>query len=1120
MSLIIKIGQNGSSKEYLFDSLGPIIIGSDQRCDLWLDDPRLEPKFLEIKVSGGIVFIKEIGARSQIYLDSVILPYRQEVPYHEGECISFKDSNYQIHILKTSTDASEPPPFLLGDFKERLDQVNAKIHEKESDLKHLIHNHEKKNTQLAALEGRYQKYCIDKSRLEVEVNSLESQKEVILLDLRRSKDQKEHEEGKVIELRDYVKRLENEERALKETIIAQNMVLNNIKEEKLNKDKEVDLQRALLVNLQLDTTHLHEKMENLTLEQINQEQELQLETTKIQGLLNSSDAAVRESHRLQIHLANLVKEKALLDHDVKGLQSELEKMDEARKSILIKLQDLNKNIDLKESDFSKIQEKIKHHEENESNLKILNIELRSELIKAEERLGVKKNLLNQLDFQGQDAARKLTTVVFELERAGQRLIELKSEEKAHELKMIALRDDLQQVIKRNVEEKKIFEKKFNEEKSKLGLEFHAMNSEMASARKILSQLDSDKGLVQTEFDELKLSHRLLAKERLLLENQVNELSKQKALTENQIQTLKSDTSGFEHEKNRSQRELTQLQIKIMDCETLIKQRHEESRLELENFKREQRAKMTAEKSVSLSEIEAFKLKSLNAVETEFRKKQDLIHIEKVSSQEYADAIIKEARLTEVQITSEANARLKQATLEAHERELQSHQRVKEAQDYFKSKEIEADAIIKKSQIDSHDLLQRSELELLEDFNQRKEKMKKFLSQKQSNGLAHIQLSKEQHQVRMKKEEEKGLQQLEDLKRKELKKVVALRDLEVSKLNQLKEETLNELKAEKTKLFLHLNELKSSQETDLSEKRKTVLESIHSTKFHQEKSWQEELAREKDLFNRSKKERIRNAAQAVMNVLIAEVGAQGENEQILKEKILSTLSMAIDGQNAQAMKEVDQILDFNPMKRKKIIPVLRAFSLRVGVPAAVAIILLADVASIRSRIVAASQDLIKQRTSASEIYVHQQKNEWKQKHTFNPTMTVGYKPTYTENVLYTKDFEKVMENEEFQNDWILKVHDFMVKDLELSEDIAINYISTEGALLKELSLARKDLHPQYLEIGMKKLTDIEKAQLGWINEKIPDPIKREKFSQFRKDFFNNFYQEKFLPSRGIANEAKL
>ena len=1119
MSLIIKIGQNGSSKEYLFDSLGPITIGSDKRSDLWLDDPRLDPKLLEIKVSGGNVFIKEIGARSQIYLDSVILPYRQEVSYNEGECISFKDSNYQINILKTTTDASEPPPFFLGDFKERLDQVNAKIYEKESDLKQLITNHDKKNTQLIALEGRFQKFSINKSRIEVEVKSLESQKEVILLDLRRSKDQKEHEEAKIIELRDYVKRLENEERALKDTIIAQNMVLNNIKEEKLNKDKEVDLQRALLVNLQLDTSHLQEKIEHLTLEQINQEQELQLESTKIKGILNSSDAAVRESHRLQIHLANLIKEKAMLDHDVKGLQSELEKMGDARKMISLTLQEINQSIDLRESEFLKIQEKIQLHEENESNLKKLNIELRTELIKAEERLGVKKNLLNQLDFQGQDAARKLTTVVFELERAGQRLIELKSEEKSHELKMLALRDDLQQVIKRNVDEKKIFQKKFNEEKSKLGLELHELNGEMESARKVLSQLDSDKGLVQAELDELRLNHRLLAKERLQLEYQVNELSAKKVLAENQIQTLKSDTSAFEHEKNRSQRELTQLQIKIMDCETLIKQRHEESRLELENLKREERAKIAAEKCVSLSEIEAFKIQSLNAVETEFRKKQDLIQNEKISSQEYADAIIKEARLTEVQITSEANARLKQATLEAHERELQSHHRVKEAQDYFKTKEIEADAIIKKSQMESHALLQRSEQDLLEDFSRRKEKMKNFLYMKQSSGLAHIQLSKEQHHARMKKEEEKGLQQLEDIKRKELKKVVALRDLEASKLTQMKEDVLNELKAEKSKVFHQLNELKNSQETELSEKRKTVLESIHSTKFHQQKSWQEELARDKDLFLLSKKERIKNATQAVMNVLIAETGAQGEKEQILKEKIQSTLSMAIDGQNAQAMKEVDQILDFNPMKRKKIIPVLREYSRRIGVPAAVAIILLADVASIRSRIVAASQDLIKQRTSASEIYVHQQKNEWKQKHTFNPTLTVGYKATYAENVLYTKDFEKVMENEEFQNDWILKVHDFMVKDLELSEDIAINYISTEGALLKELALARKDVHPQFLEIGIKKLTAIEKSHLGWINGKIPDPIKMEKFLQFRKDFFNNFYQEKFVHSRGIANDAK-
>ncbi|MCM2350043.1 MAG: hypothetical protein NDI69_08470 [Bacteriovoracaceae bacterium] len=112
----------------------------------------------------------------------------------------------------------------------------------------------------------------------------------------------------------------------------------------------------------------------------------------------------------------------------------------------------------------------------------------------------------------------------------------------------------------------------------------------------------------------------------------------------------------------------------------------------------------------------------------------------------------------------------------------------------------------------------------------------------------------------------------------------------------------------------------------------------------------------------------------------------------------------------------------------------------------------------------------------------------------------------DNVLYTTDFQKMMDNEEFQNDWILKVHDFMVKELELSEDLAISFISSEGTLLKDLAAARKELNPQFLDTGMKKLTDLEKTHLGWLNEKIPDPAKLEKFTKFRKDYLKHTNSE--------------
>lgn len=98
-------------------------------------------------------------------------------------------------------------------------------------------------------------------------------------------------------------------------------------------------------------------------------------------------------------------------------------------------------------------------------------------------------------------------------------------------------------------------------------------------------------------------------------------------------------------------------------------------------------------------------------------------------------------------------------------------------------------------------------------------------------------------------------------------------------------------------------------------------------------------------------------------------------------------------------------------------------------------------------------MIKNQHSASERYVTQQKTEWKEKHTSAPEQTIGYKKTYVDNIIFTKDFKKVMDNEEFQNAWILSVHDFMIKELELSEDVAISFISSEGTLIKDLASAK-------------------------------------------------------------------
>lgn len=111
----------------------------------------------------------------------------------------------------------------------------------------------------------------------------------------------------------------------------------------------------------------------------------------------------------------------------------------------------------------------------------------------------------------------------------------------------------------------------------------------------------------------------------------------------------------------------------------------------------------------------------------------------------------------------------------------------------------------------------------------------------------------------------------------------------------------------------------------------------------------------------------------------------------------------------------------------------------------------------------------------------------------------------------------MEQEEFQNEWILKLHDYITRDLELSEDIAIGFISSEGALLKDLSAARQEIHPSFKEQGIKKMQDLEVTHLGWLAQKVSEPAKLQKLTDFRKVFYEDFYQNRFKAKRSLAAE---
>ena len=190
-SLIIKVSRNGQSQEYLFSSLGPIVIGANEKCDLHLPD--VEGRLLEVKISGGNIFIKDLG-QTQMYLNSRILPHREEVRYHSGEAITIQNSQYQLSIAQSENDQADPPPFFENEFRERLEKMQFKIKEKESELKSLIHQEGKRRHDLDEILKSFRSESQEKGKLSAEVEGLRTRKEQLADEIKDQHQKSQDEE--------------------------------------------------------------------------------------------------------------------------------------------------------------------------------------------------------------------------------------------------------------------------------------------------------------------------------------------------------------------------------------------------------------------------------------------------------------------------------------------------------------------------------------------------------------------------------------------------------------------------------------------------------------------------------------------------------------------------------------------------------------------------------------------------------------------------------------------------------------------------------------------------------------------------------------------------------------
>ena len=147
-------------------------------------------------------------------------------------------------------------------------------------------------------------------------------------------------------------------------------------------------------------------------------------------------------------------------------------------------------------------------------------------------------------------------------------------------------------------------------------------------------------------------------------------------------------------------------------------------------------------------------------------------------------------------------------------------------------------------------------------------------------------------------------------------------------------------------------------------------------------------------------------------------------------------------------------------------------------------------------------------SASDIFIKQMIEARKNKPKYLPPLSAYYKPTYTDNILFTESFIDTVTSPIFQKEWVVELNKFIVNDLRLSENAIVMFISKETRLIYELFELRTRIKPENSQRDIEKMKTLElqyEAELISILGNKKENYR--KFAQFRQEFYTKFKKTK-------------
>ncbi len=692
------------------------------------------------------------------------------------------------------------------------------------------------------------------------------------------------------------------------------------------------------------------------------------------------------------------------------------------------------------------------------------------------------------------------------------------------------------------------------------------NKEKESQTKSLERLLIDKRIelqkvqveveqARREFNEYSEKVDDLAQRRELIKENMAELNAQEARInqERELSLLKIkgqievEEQRFDFERKTK---LENLNKRLQNLESEWKYDFDKRKKEQEDFLIKREMELEAKFSSYFNDLDAEKDQILSVARNESQRIKAEAEVIKEEAFKNRQKLLDEGSRLKMEAIESATQEVKDAQQRALKLREESELRREVAENFYRKKCNEAEVLLNSARSRSSLILQKANAEIAlknreleshrsqweqdkmvrendfqNEISNRRGQFKESLEKRRASFERQYEEKRKKLDLKLKKNLKWNDEVLNKAKRKEMKKLVSLKERIVNEaqdyVRQEKERIKESRKKELEILYKTKRELvkeKANIESEIEAKYRTLkkakekeLSQMQSVAAQQNQERKEELEHEYETKYKEKVKALedffygeeKNIKQNVVSYVEEILGEKSESIDLKGD-----IHRIFDDRKTQQKNTILKNAAFEQVdvKEKNVKAFIWQYGFKIALPGLILATFVFDVNGVRSHILNQSNQVLSEFKKEAEEADRNIVEQVQLEQTYRPQMNSVFKDSYVKNILYTQDFMKIYESEEFQNEWLLQVYEFLSNELELPEELAINFVSAEGSLIKELSEMRSKIQVRFLDNELNKMNARETEVLALQESNFKTPENWKAFMAFRDQFFKKHFAE--------------